>query len=236
MFDKLFEEVPTTNPNAMEFRIPSKDAIQQCFTPKMRSTAEAVIGIAYPNHQYAASHDRNIDWNPATDPNILKEFTSLSRLRTPPFKLERVQSAHAAAKDQMSLPRLTTYLKKVEDAHTEFYAVHSKVITIVPDPALQRQEEVFADFEDRYNVVRTMIEDLITAQGKSPVRCPNPQLQTFNDPIPTVDWSNLYFLEPVVEKPKKKDCEKPQDNHELPNHASTRSHPKHFQITAEDLN
>lgn len=153
-----------------------------------------------------------------------------------PRELEPRASELALATNQMSLPRCRTYLKNVEDAHAEFCAVHSKVITIVPDPALQRQEEVFADFEDRYNVVRTMIEDLITAQGKSPVRCPNPQLQTFNDPIPTVDWSKLYFLEPVVEKPKKKDCEKPQDNHELPNHASTRSHPKHFQITAEDLN
>ncbi|XP_062711507.1 uncharacterized protein LOC134289557 [Aedes albopictus] len=145
-------------------------------------------------------HDQNADWRSSVDPQALKQSTSLSRQREHVhLKLVRVENALAAAQNQVSQPRLRTYLKNVDDAYAEFNAVHSQLITIVPEEALREQEEIYIGFEERYNHLRSTIGDLLNAHDTHPATNQHSRLQPLSAPIffdiddYKSDWRKLCF-------------------------------------------
>ncbi|XP_055620544.1 uncharacterized protein LOC129764919 [Toxorhynchites rutilus septentrionalis] len=59
------------------------------------------------------------------------------------------------------MAQLKTFTKNIDAAYSEFSGFHSEVMAIIPDEAIQFQEEIYSDFENRYNSVSTTIEELL---------------------------------------------------------------------------
>ncbi|XP_065090848.1 uncharacterized protein LOC135711822 [Ochlerotatus camptorhynchus] len=165
-------------------------------TPKGKPAAkEAVEGTGKEKqHDESAIFEGFAEWEISADSETVKEITSLSRQRDQvTMKVVRVQRALVAARNLVSLSQLRTYMKNIDVAYNEYSAVHSKLVAIIPQESFQQQEEVYVAFEDRYNFVRTTIDELIMAHENASVRSQAPQQQIIvqqqplKAPIPTFD-------------------------------------------------
>ncbi|XP_062711045.1 uncharacterized protein LOC134289057 [Aedes albopictus] len=159
--------------------------MSQSHTPKTRA-AKAAAAAKLKQQLDADVENYSTNWEITADAETLKELSSLSRQRDQvSMKLTRVQRALATAKHVISPSQLRTYLKNIDDAYNEFSAVHSKLIAAIPDEA----------FEERYNHVRTVIDELMVSRETDATRAPLPQPQVIVQqqplkvPIPTFEGS-----------------------------------------------
>lgn len=169
--------------------------MSQSHTPKTRA-AKAAAAAKLKQQLDADVENYSTNWEITADAETLKELSSLSRQRDQvSMKLTRVQRALATAKHVISPSQLRTYLKNIDDAYNEFSAVHSKLIAAIPDEAFRQQEEIYVAFEERYNHVRTVIDELMVSRETDATRAPLPQPQVIVQqqplkvPIPTFDGS-----------------------------------------------
>lgn len=167
--------------------------MSQVQTPMTRSATKAAAEAAKQKQQLI---DNASSWEINADAETIKEVSSLSRQRDQvSLKLARVQRALATAKHEVSLPQLKTFLKKVDDAYAEFSTIHTKLVAVIPDEAFRQQEEIYITFEERYDYVRTVIEELMLAHETNTAKAQTPQPQVILQqqplkvPIPTFDGS-----------------------------------------------
>ncbi|XP_055622901.1 uncharacterized protein LOC129782204 [Toxorhynchites rutilus septentrionalis] len=114
-------------------------------------------------------------------------------------KLVRVQYSLLAAQGQVSLAQLKTYMKNIDAAYSEFSDFHSRVMASIDEEYVPAQEEIYTNFEERFNEVSTTIEEMMmaystdrTTQGVVQQRVPLPpqiivQQQALRAPLPTFD-------------------------------------------------
>ncbi|XP_055632973.1 uncharacterized protein LOC129773401 [Toxorhynchites rutilus septentrionalis] len=146
----------------------------------------------------SASFKGFAEWEVAIDSGSQRLLSSLFRQRDQVNqKIVRVQNALMAAGNQVSMAQLKTFTKNIDAAYSEFSGFHSKVMAIIPDEAIDIQEEIYSDFENRFNLVSTTIEELLQAHVTYPGGLQNPtgrnqppviiHQQALRVPLPTFD-------------------------------------------------
>lgn len=143
------------------------------------------------NNESATFHgfqDQETELNTAT----MKELTGIFRQRAQvQNKILRIRNT-LESQQQLGLAQLKVMSKSLSAIYAEFSAFHSRAMALIPDDAIDQQEEVYAVFEELHNHVSTKVEDLILAANNTDVNM-KPQVivqqQPLKAPIPTFDGS-----------------------------------------------
>ncbi|XP_058449304.1 uncharacterized protein LOC131429270 [Malaya genurostris] len=96
---------------------------------------------------------------------------------------------------QPSVALLTVMQHKLSAAYQEYNSFHSKVMALISDTAIDRQAQVYQEFEDLFDLVSTNVEELLLVAKDRSTTATNtsPQLiiqqQPLKAPIPTFDGS-----------------------------------------------
>lgn len=102
------------------------------------------------------------------------------------------------ANRMLGLPQLNVLAKTLSATYAEFSGFHSQVLAIVPDEAIEDQEDEYEAFEELHNTVSSEVEEMIldAKNNALPPTMPssnNPrviiQQQPLRAPIPTFDGS-----------------------------------------------
>lgn len=132
------------------------------------------------------------DWEIATDPATMKELTGLFRQRGQVHrKLIRLNTSFRAG-NRFELAILNVMASKLTALYSEFNCIHTKIMAIVPDEAVQEQEEAWDAFEDIHDYLNVAIERMILRSKNvslPPATAPQVviQQQPLKAPIPTFD-------------------------------------------------
>ncbi|XP_055615150.1 uncharacterized protein LOC129761453 [Toxorhynchites rutilus septentrionalis] len=130
----------------------------------------------------------------ATSLAYSKELAAVFRQRNQiKLKIVRIQKS-LQGEQNVGLAQLNVFSKNLSAAYTEFSGFHSKVMELISDDELAAQEKIYEDFENLYNFVSMIVEDLIlTAKDENSISMNKPQViiqqQPLKAQIPTFDGS-----------------------------------------------
>ncbi|XP_055639950.1 uncharacterized protein LOC129777604 [Toxorhynchites rutilus septentrionalis] len=134
------------------------------------------------------------DWEVELDTTTVKELTGIFRQRAQvQNKVMRIRNT-LQSQQQLSLAQLNVMSKNLSATYAEFSTFHSKAMPLIPNEAIDQQEEVYAEFEELHNYVSTTVEELIlTMNNTVPQTKSAPQVivqqKPLKAPIPTFDGS-----------------------------------------------
>lgn len=132
------------------------------------------------------------DWQSQMNTGTMNKLNGLFRQRSQvEQKIVRIQFT---LRDQrhMSLAQLNVISAKLAAAYTEFSKFHSEIMALIPDAAEDEQEEIYTNFENRYDTVSTAVQEMILVLNRNtPSTATTPQViiqqQPLKAPIPTFD-------------------------------------------------
>ncbi|KXJ68224.1 hypothetical protein RP20_CCG004967 [Aedes albopictus] len=163
----------------------SADQQHQEVVPESASVASSTASF----HGFA-------EWETAMDDATRKEFEKAVRQRAQvKMKLVRI-SRTLASNQEIGLAQLSVLSKKLSATDAEFSQIHTQIVGLVPDKAIEEQEKEYGDYEDMYYAASNVVEALILAaktasSSATPVSSAAPQViiqqQPLKAPIPTFD-------------------------------------------------
>ncbi|XP_065084349.1 uncharacterized protein LOC135706631 [Ochlerotatus camptorhynchus] len=134
------------------------------------------------------------DWDEAT----AKKYRGLVRQRSQ-AKMKLVRINRTLINETLGLAQLGVLSKNLAVTYAEYSQFHSKVIALVPDEALDGQDDEYASFEKLYYDVSNAVEELLLeAKARATPKVPQAipaaphviiQQQPLKAPIPTFDGS-----------------------------------------------
>ncbi|XP_062541814.1 uncharacterized protein LOC134209800 [Armigeres subalbatus] len=138
------------------------------------------------------------EWEATMDEITKKEYEKAVRQRAQvKMKLVRIKRT-LIANQSIGLAQLNVLSKGLSATYTEYSQLHTKIVGLVSDEAMEDQEQEYADYEDLHYGVSNIIEELTLAAKAadnqiSPSTRAAPQVviqqQPLKAPIPTFDGS-----------------------------------------------
>ncbi|XP_058828585.1 uncharacterized protein LOC131688396 [Topomyia yanbarensis] len=136
------------------------------------------------------------EWEARMDELSKKEYEKAIRQRNQvKMKLVRIKRT-LVSNQSIGLAQLNVLSKGLSSTYTEYSQLHTKIVGLVPDEALEEQELEYADYENLHYGVSNVIEELILAAKAADIPLPPdsptaPQVviqqQPLKAPIPTFD-------------------------------------------------
>lgn len=169
-----------------------KDATHQ--TPKPTGSVRVPRPLIMTSSSESNPFHGFSQWEITSDPETAKQLKAVFRQRHQIYQKVVKMEIVISDRNPKSLAQLNVMARNLAAAYKEFSSFHSQVMALIPDQDVDKQEDEYTTFEELYNFVSEVVEELILEAKDAAVATPTErqliiQQQPLKAPIPTFDGS-----------------------------------------------